>query len=102
MLRGLELTADDVLRRDVIQALMCHFSVDFAAIESAHGISFGDYFAPELDGARRRWPPTGSSRSRRTRISVTSRGRLLVRTVAMVFDRYLRAQRAPARYSRVI
>ena len=99
--RGWKLTADDVLRRDVIQALMCQFTVDFAAIGSAHRISFGDYFGAELDELEG-LAADGLVEIASGRITVTPRGRLLVRTVAMVFDRYLRAQRAPARYSRVI
>jgi len=35
-------------------------------------------------------------------ITVTPRGRLLVRNVAMVFDRYLRQDRERRSYSRVI
>ncbi len=99
--RGWKLSADDRLRRDVIQALMCQFTVDFAAIESAHGISFGHYFDLELQ-ALEALAADGLVEVTPDRIGVTPRGRLLVRTVAMVFDRYLRAQRAPARYSRVI
>ena len=99
--RGWQLSADDRLCRDVIQALMCHFTLDFAAIESAHDISFGDYFGAELE-ALEPMAVDGLVEIAPGRITVTSRGRLLVRTVAMVFDRYLRAERAPARYSRVI
>jgi oxygen-independent coproporphyrinogen-3 oxidase len=85
----------------VIQALMCQFTVDFGAIESAHDISFDDYFGPELQ-ALEALATDGLVEIAPERISVTSRGRLLVRTVAMIFDRYLRAQQVPARYSRVI
>lgn len=99
--RGWQLSADDLLRRDVIQALMCQFRVDFAEIESGHSISFGDYFGAEFE-ALEALAVDGLVEIAPERITVTSRGRLLVRTVAMVFDRYLRAQRAPARYSRVI
>jgi oxygen-independent coproporphyrinogen-3 oxidase len=35
-------------------------------------------------------------------ISVLPRGRMLVRAIAMVFDKYLRADRERARYSKVI
>jgi oxygen-independent coproporphyrinogen-3 oxidase len=35
-------------------------------------------------------------------ISVTPKGRLLVRAICMVFDRYLKAERARAAYSKVI
>jgi oxygen-independent coproporphyrinogen-3 oxidase len=99
--RGWKLSADDRLRRDVIQALMCQFTVDFGAIESVHDISFGDYFGQELP-ALEALATDGLVEIAPERITVTSRGRLLVRTVAMTFDRYLRAQQVPARYSRVI
>jgi hypothetical protein len=36
------------------------------------------------------------------RLSVTSRGRLLVRTIAMPFDRHLREARERTQYSKVI
>ena len=48
VLRGVELDADDLLRRDVIQKLMCDFDLDFAAIDAKHGIRFTEYFAPDL------------------------------------------------------
>jgi oxygen-independent coproporphyrinogen-3 oxidase len=99
--RGWQLDADDLLRRDVIQALMCQFTVDVNAIQSKHDISFGDYFSVELD-ALDTMAADGLVEVAPDRITVTSRGRLLVRTVAMVFDRHLRTKSAPARYSRVI
>jgi oxygen-independent coproporphyrinogen-3 oxidase len=80
---------------------MCQFTVDFGAIESAHDISFGDYFGHELQ-ALEALATDGLVEIAPERITVTPRGRLLVRTVAMVFDRYLRAPQALARYSRVI
>ena len=48
VLRGLELTADDLLRRSVIQALICHFELSIESIETAYLISFAGYFAREL------------------------------------------------------
>jgi oxygen-independent coproporphyrinogen III oxidase len=99
--RGWQLSSDDLLRRDVIQALMCHCVVVFAAIESRHGIVFGDYFAPELE-ALEPLAADGLVTIAPDAVTVTPRGRLLVRTVAMVFDRYLREQRERGRYSRVI
>jgi oxygen-independent coproporphyrinogen-3 oxidase len=101
VLRGVALAPDDVVRREVIQRLMCDFELDFEAIEAAHGVAFRDYFAPEIaalavladDGI-----VTLDDRSLR----VTPAGRLLVRSVAMPFDRHLREARERARYSRVI
>ncbi len=99
--RGWQLSADDLLRRDVIQALMCRFTVSFERVEDAHAIAFHEYFATELE-ALKPLVDDGLIEIASDAITVTARGRLLVRAVAMVFDRYLREQRERARYSRVI
>jgi oxygen-independent coproporphyrinogen-3 oxidase len=52
VLRGIELTADDLLRRAIIQALMCHFELSIESIEIAHLIDFKQYFAAELADLR--------------------------------------------------
>jgi oxygen-independent coproporphyrinogen-3 oxidase len=101
VLRGFELSADDLIRRDVIQRLMCDFDLDFAAVGAKHGIRFTEYFAPDL-AALAPLAADGLAEVSATGIRVTPRGRLLVRTVAMQFDRYLREAREQARYSRVI
>jgi oxygen-independent coproporphyrinogen-3 oxidase len=101
VLRGATLSADDLLRREVIQRLMCDFALEYAAIEAAHGIRFDAYFAAERD-ALEALAADGLIELGRGGMRVTPRGRLLVRSVAMVFDRYLREQRERGRYSRVI
>ncbi|MBR0564672.1 oxygen-independent coproporphyrinogen III oxidase [Azoarcus sp. L1K30] len=101
VLRGVELTADDLLRRSIIQALMCHFELSIESIEIAHLIKFGEYFASELDDLRA-MEEAGLVKIDDEWISVLPAGRLLVRGIAMVFDRYLRSDRERARYSRVI
>ena len=99
--RGLELTPDDLVRRAVIQALACHFSVSLESIELAYLIDFHSYFAAEVK-ALRRLQTEGLVDLTDEWINVTPRGRLLVRVVCMVFDRYLREARARASYSKVI
>jgi oxygen-independent coproporphyrinogen III oxidase len=99
--RGWQLSADDVLRRDVIQALMCQFTLAFRNVEAPHSIKFREYFAAELD-ALRPLADDGLIELASDAIIVTPRGRLLIRAVAMIFDRHLREQRERARYSRVI
>jgi oxygen-independent coproporphyrinogen III oxidase len=101
IMRGIELTADDVLRRAIIQALMCHFELSIESIEIAHLIDFKSYFGPELE-ALREMEKAGLIRIEPQWIMVEPRGRLLVRAIAMVFDRYLRTERERARYSKVI
>jgi len=101
VLRGIELTADDLLRRAIIQALMCHFELSMQSIEIAHLINFREYFAEELADLKE-MEKAGLVKIDGDWISVQPGGRLLVRGIAMVFDRYLRADRERARYSRVI
>jgi oxygen-independent coproporphyrinogen III oxidase len=101
VLRGLELSADDLVRRAVIHGLMCHFRVSIEAIELSHIVDFRRTFAEELNDLER-LAAEGLVELTPEWISVTPRGRLLVRSIAMVFDRYLREARARASYSRVI
>jgi oxygen-independent coproporphyrinogen-3 oxidase len=101
--RGLALDADDRVRADVIQRLMCHAAIDLEAVEYEHDIDFADYFA---DALRRLEPLIADGlvvRDER-RIAATPRGRLLLRNVAMCFDNHLdsAAPAARPRYSRVI
>jgi oxygen-independent coproporphyrinogen-3 oxidase len=101
VLRGIELKPDDVARRAVIQALACDFSVSKTTIGIAHLLDFDSYFAAEL-AELRGLAADGLVEMDREWIHVTPRGRLLVRAVCMVFDRYLRETRERARYSRVM
>lgn len=101
VMRGLQLNSDDLVRRAVIQALMCHFSLSFRAIEIAHLIDFRKYFATELS-ALDEYRSLGLVEIEDEWINITPRGRLLVRAICMVFDHYLRNAEQRARYSKVI
>ncbi|MBS1229966.1 MAG: oxygen-independent coproporphyrinogen oxidase [Proteobacteria bacterium] len=99
--RGIALDADDILRRAVIQSLMCHFELSFESIENAYGVDFASYFATELD-ALQEMVQGGLLRIEAARIVVLPPGRMLVRAISMVFDKRLRADRESKRYSKVI
>ncbi len=99
--RGWRLSADDLLRRDVIHALMSHFTVSFERVEAVHAIAFNEYFTAELKELEH-LVDDGLIEIASDTIIVTRRGRLLVRSIAMIFDRHLRLQREQARYSRLI
>ena len=101
VVRGVELTPDDLVRRAVIQALACHFRLSIESIELAYLIDFKSYFAAELRDLRR-LQAEGLVDLTDEWIAVTPRGRLLVRVVCMAFDRYLREAQARASYSKVI
>lgn len=88
VVRGFALSADDRVRRDVIQGLMCQGHVDFDALGSHHGLRFADYFAPELE----RLQPLAADALvdvGADHLAVTPRGRLFLRNLAMIFDAYL-------------
>ncbi|MCX7902516.1 MAG: oxygen-independent coproporphyrinogen III oxidase, partial [Burkholderiaceae bacterium] len=99
--RGVQLDRDDLARRAVIMALMCHFRVSKEAIETAHLLNFDDYFAREL-AALQAFVEAGLVTVDAEWISVTAKGKLLVRAIAMVFDRYLQQDQRARRYSRII
>ena len=101
VLRGIELSQDDLVRRAVIQAIACHFALAKESIEIAYLIDFDDYFAAELRSLER-LADDGLVELDDEWITVTPRGRLLVRAVCMVFDKYLRAVEKRAQYSRVM
>ena len=85
--RGIELTPDDVIRRDVIGRLMCDFALSVRSVERAHGIEFGVYFAAEL-ARLREFETDGLLTVEEAGLTVTPAGRLLVRNLCMVFDKY--------------
>ncbi|UZE25509.1 oxygen-independent coproporphyrinogen III oxidase [Pseudomonas sp. B21-056] len=98
--RGLVCNADDRLRRAVIQQLICHFNLAFAEIEQTFPIDFQHYFAalwPQLQAMAE----DGLIELDNTHIKILPAGRLLVRSVCMVFDAYLEQQNRQ-RFSRVI
>lgn len=98
--RGVELSDDDVLRREVITQLISHFQLDFAKIEKQYNIDFHSYFALELKSLTE-MHNDGLIELSNTRISVQPKGRLLIRNICMVFDYYLR-QTSEQRFSKVI
>jgi len=88
VMRGMRLSADDRIRADLIQHLMCHAEIAVSSIERRYGLEFDAYFS---DALRRLRPmiDDGLLRIERDRIVATSQGRLLLRNIAMCFDRYL-------------
>lgn len=94
--RGLEMSRDDRIRADVIQQLMCHGKIDIGATERRHEIDFLSYF---MEALQRIHPlvTDGLVDLSGSFIVATSRGRLLLRVIAMCFDRYLNSPAQPER-----
>ncbi len=98
--RGVDLDRDDKLRRDVITGLICHFELDKGSVEETHGVNFNEYFANELKDLQA-MQADGLVRLEEGRIEVQPAGKLLIRNICMVFDRYLR-EKQNQRFSKVI
>jgi oxygen-independent coproporphyrinogen III oxidase len=98
--RGLALSDDDLLRQKVISELICHFELQFASIEKSFGIEFSKYFATELEEFKT-MQNDGLLSVDSEQIIVNPNGRLLIRNICMVFDKYLR-QTTKQSFSKVI
>ena len=99
--RGVELDQDDRLRRSVISELICHFYLDIEALEERFDLAFRDYFAAEIPVLRAMQEDDLLSLSD-AGIVIKPKGRLLIRNICMVFDRYLKKQASSNTFSKVI
>lgn len=85
--RGLAVSADDRLRREIIERLMCDLEVDVAAVAAAHGTDtarFADAYA-EVDGLA----AEGLASRQGDVVRVPHEARAFVRSVCAAFDAYL-------------
>jgi oxygen-independent coproporphyrinogen III oxidase len=101
VVRGLALSRDDLARRAVIMSLMCQGQVLFESIELAWLLDFREYFAAELERLHE-YEEMGLVTIDDAGIQVTASGWYVVRAIAMVFDRYVQADRNRAKFSRII
>jgi oxygen-independent coproporphyrinogen-3 oxidase len=101
VVRGLALDRDDLVRRAVIMGLMCQGEVPFEPVETAWLLDFRSYFASEL-ARLEPMEQDGLVRVDDAGIQVTAAGWYVVRAIAMVFDRYLQADRQRTRFSRIL
>lgn len=98
--RGIELENDDILRREIINQLMCNNSLDIKKLEKKWGINFNKYFASSLENLQQ-MADDGLLNIEKTKLTITTSGRLLARSICMLFDRYLQ-EKNTNRFSRVI
>lgn len=103
--KGFELSTNDLLRRDVIEAVMCRDEVHYDEFEARYGIDFREHFHDALGGLDQAERDDLVRRSDSS-LGITPLGRLFLRAIAMVFDGHLAGQPAgmqsPASYSRVV
>jgi len=101
VMRGIEVDQDDQLRADVIQQLMCHDGLSISDFESSHDICFKSYFQNELMNLAP-LANDGLVYIDEDEIEVTASGKLLMRSVAMIFDRHLNGDEDNSRFSKAI
>jgi len=99
--RGIELSRDDEIRRDLITRLICNFALNFSSLEQSWGIDFADYFGDALSKLGP-MQEDGLLEVDERHIRVQPRGRLLIRNICMVFDAYLAAKEESVGFSKVI
>jgi oxygen-independent coproporphyrinogen-3 oxidase len=99
--RGFEVEPDDLLRRDIIMQIMCNFVLDIGQIEKKWRFGFEERFQSEIADLRH-MQADGLLNLDARALEVLPAGRLLVRNICMVFDRYLRGDSQRGRYSKVI
>jgi oxygen-independent coproporphyrinogen-3 oxidase len=100
-MRGIQLNDDDVLRRTVISRLLCHCVLPKAEVESEFGIRFDEYFAGEMQKLEI-LHRDGLVNLSVDRISVTQLGRIFIRNVGMVFDKYLQQPKSKQVFSKTL
>lgn len=99
--KGIAVDDDDLLRADVIQALMCYDELSFEKFGAEHNIDFAEYFAAEI----KRLQPLADDdliKLDQSGVVITQKGRLLLRSIAMVFDRYIDQAENDNRFSKAI
>lgn len=99
IVRGLVMTDEDLLRKQIINQLICHFRLDTPLVELQWGINFRKYFSAEIV-ALQQMEQEGLLSIDNNTIEVEPKGRFLIRNICMVFDAYLDKQ--AVKYSKVI
>jgi len=93
ILRGYRLSNDDMIRRDVINEILCYQSLDFSTIEDKHNIDFSKYFKQEIEALDDLAKDEMLNLSG-NRLAVTLKGRIFIRHICKVFDHYLQSGKA--------
>ena len=99
--RGLSLSGEDRLRREVISAIMCQGNVQYRDFERKFGIDFANHFALELESLKP-LQAEGLIELNEQGFEVAPNGLLLLRIIAMKFDEYLIKDTQGKSYSKVI
>ncbi|MDF0605327.1 oxygen-independent coproporphyrinogen III oxidase [Neisseriaceae bacterium TC5R-5] len=89
--RGMIVNEDDILRRNIMQELLCRSHLSLSSLEETHDVVFADYFAAEL-GEIEQFQRMGLLSLDDEYLSITPKGRFLIRHILAIFDRYQHEQ----------
>ncbi len=98
--QGLKLNTDDLLRRSVISRIICNLQLNTQEIEDEYAISFSEYFSRELI-ALKPLEKDGLVCWQGDKLRVTEQGRVMLRNICMLFDKYLQSP-AEIRFSNAL
>ena len=96
--KGITVSTDDKIRRDVIERLMCDLTVDLFEVLAKHGET-PEFFDEEI-ARLKSFQQDGLITIESGRVTVSEQGRYLVRTICAVFDTYL--QNGAGKHSRAV
>ena len=86
--KGMILDEEDLLRRDLIETLMCHGEISITDFETRYKIIFQDHFSQAWKKLEQ-FKQEGLVKLSLEKIELTPVGILFTRNLAMPFDRYL-------------
>jgi oxygen-independent coproporphyrinogen-3 oxidase len=99
--RGVRLTKDDLIRREIISQIMCDLEIDRKMALFPFGENFDSYFSREID-VLGGFVPDGLLEITPETIRITTLGRVFLRNIAMVFDAYLKEAPKGPLFSRTL
>ena len=100
--RGILLTDEDILRRDIIMSIMCQLHLDYSAKSKQHSIDFTQHFADAIKSLKP-MADDGLLELNNDSLQVTNQGRLFIRNIAMAFDAYLQSNNpAQGKFSKTV
>ena len=100
--RGAAMSDDDVMRRFVINRVMCLLRLDLREVEEKFGKPARDVIEQDLRAGVKELEGDGLVTFDGTLLRVTPLGQLLVRNVAMLFDAYLKKGASRSQFSRTV
>ncbi|OOS00628.1 oxygen-independent coproporphyrinogen III oxidase [Haemophilus paracuniculus] len=99
--KGFVLSKDDCIRRDLIKALICNFKLETDRLEQDYQIDFNRYFAEDL-ALLAPLVEDGLIEISDKALTVSPKGRLLIRNICVCFDIYSRQHAKRQQFSRII